>query len=99
VVDAGLCHGAAGIAQILLYFYWESGESAFLHAANKWMRQGLQMAVFNDGYAGFKTYRKPEHGGSQPEYDLLSGITGIGLGMLSFLSNEPSHWHHALQIC
>lgn len=97
-VDAAICHGTIGIAQILRHFYWETTDNSFLQASNKWIAQTLQMATFSNGYAGFKAYRKPEHGGSQPEYDLLSGITGIGLGLLSFLSNEPTHWQEALQI-
>jgi lantibiotic modifying enzyme len=98
-VDAAICHGAIGIAQILRHFYWETNDNSLLHASNKWIAQTLQMATFTNGYAGFKAYRKPEHGGSQPEYDILSGITGIGLGLLSFLSEEPTHWQEALQIC
>jgi lantibiotic biosynthesis protein len=98
-VDAALCHGTLGIAHILRHFYFETNNTAYLYTSNKWLIQTLQMASYPDGHAGFKAYRKPEHGGPRPEYDLLSGITGIALALLSSLSDEPAHWNEALLIC
>lgn len=99
VADAGLCHGTAGIAQILRQFYWETNERSYALASDEWITETLKMASFPDGYAGFKTYRSMAYGGAQPEYGLLSGITGIGLTLLSSLSDKPTKWDSMLQIC
>jgi hypothetical protein len=98
--DAGLSNGAAGIAQILRRFHWETGNAMHKNAADKWMAVTLQMAVFNDGYAGYKAFNHLEQGeNNKPEYGFLQGIAGIGLALLSSLPDKPVDWDRALQIC
>jgi lantibiotic modifying enzyme len=98
IVDAGLCHGAAGIAQIFKRFYWETGEGAYAKAAQEWIARSLEMANYEDGYAGYKTFASDKYGGPHPEYGFLSGVAGIGLALLSFLSETPTEWDRVLQI-
>jgi lantibiotic biosynthesis protein len=98
--DAGLSNGAAGIAHIFRRFYWETGNIVYENAADKWIAITLKMAVFSDGYAGYKAFNHLEGGqNNKPEYGLLQGIAGIGLTLLSSLSDKPSDWDRALQIC
>jgi lantibiotic modifying enzyme len=99
VSDAGLCHGAAGIAQIFKRFYWETGNDAYAEAADEWVATSLEMASYPDGYAGYKTFTSAAYGGPYPEYGFLSGIAGIGTALLSFLSETPTEWDRVLQIC
>ncbi len=98
VKDAGLCHGSAGVAQIFRRMYWETGNLRYLEASNKWIQSTLDFARYPDGYAGYKTFRPGEFGGPHAEYGLLSGISGIGLSLLSALSNEPTDWDSVLLI-
>jgi lantibiotic modifying enzyme len=99
VKDAGLCHGAAGIAQIFKRFYWETGDEVYAKVADEWITTSLEMATYKDGYAGYKTFASEAYGGPYPEYGFLSGVAGIGLSLLSSLSETPTEWDRVLQIC
>lgn len=96
VQDAGLCHGSSGIAQIFRRFFWETQDLTYLQRSNEWLSSTVEMATFSDGLAGFKTYRSEAYGGPHAEYGFLSGISGIGMALLSFLSETPSDWDRVL---
>jgi lantibiotic biosynthesis protein len=98
ITDAGLCHGSAGVAQIFRRMYWETGIECYLKESDKWIETTLHHANYSDGFAGYKTFRAVEYGGPHAEYGLLSGISGIGLVLLSALSNTPNDWDGVLQI-
>ena len=53
VMDGGLCHGAFGNAHIFQRFFRATGEPCFLHAARRWLREGLDMRKQGQGLAGF----------------------------------------------
>jgi lantibiotic modifying enzyme len=55
VSDACLCHGTTGIAHIYNRAYQYTGVDEFKNSAIYWFEQSLNMAVFEDGPAGFKT--------------------------------------------
>ncbi len=98
-VDAGLCHGTAGIAQLFRRFYWETNEKQFEMAADKWINFTLEMAAYPDGIAGYKTYSPEIYGGPRKEFGFLSGASGIGTVLLSALTTTPTTWDRVLQIC
>jgi len=93
-VDAGLCHGTSGIAHIFNRFYWETGIIEFKDTANYWIEQTLKMASHVDGLAGFKAF----HGEDNwiKNYGLLEGIAGIGLALMSHISDEEPSWDNCL---
>lgn len=96
VVDAGICHGTAGIAHIFNRFYKETGIKEFDVARWYWLKQTLEMAKFNDGLAGYKSWRGEY--GWQNDYGFLEGISGIGLVLLGFLTDdiENLRWDRCL---
>lgn len=87
VVDAGICHGTAGIAHIFNRFNRETQLDEFKGATDYWIDQTLKMAKFKDGLAGYKSWQGPEKGWKN-EYGLLEGIAGIGLVLHSYLHPE-----------
>jgi lantibiotic biosynthesis protein len=87
VMDAGICHGTAGIAHIFNRFYWETKMPVFKEAANYWIEETLKMAYHKDGLAGYKAWQGKERGW-QNEYGLLEGVAGIGLVLLGFLTDD-----------
>jgi hypothetical protein len=87
VVDAGICHGTAGIAHIFNRFYRDTQLDSFKHATDYWIDQTLKMAKFKDGLAGYKSWQGHENGWKN-EYGLLEGIAGIGLVLHSYLHPE-----------
>lgn len=98
VFDAGICHGTAGIAHIFNRFYHATNIEEFKETAFYWYNQTLQMARFKNGLAGYKTHIK----GPAMEFEncsgFLEGVAGIGLVMISSISNIEPSWDEFLLI-
>jgi len=92
VNDAGICHGAAGIAQIYKRLFISTGLKVFNEAADYWHDEILKLDTYKDGLAGYKAVRLEKYGGAQPINGLLEGIAGIGLCLLSFVMQEDPAW-------
>ena len=56
-----------------------------------WINDGIQQATFKDGYAGYKQWNGLEKEWT-PKLSLLEGITGIGLVIIDYLSDEVNSW-------
>ncbi|MEN8224879.1 MAG: lanthionine synthetase C family protein [Bacteroidota bacterium] len=96
VHDAGICHGAAGLALIYNFLYQRSERKVFMEAGLHWLDVLLNMAVHEDGIAGYKAWYHPEYGGWTATGGLLEGASGIGLVLLSFLSDTEPSWGRSL---
>jgi len=96
VMDAGLCHGTSGAAHIYNKIYNHTNIEDFKIAATFWFEQTLKMAHFDDGLVGYKSFRTPEYGGWYNDYGFLEGISGIGLAMISAVSDIEPKWDGAL---
>lgn len=97
VVDACICHGTAGIAQIFRRMYYNTGDEKFSETAKFWTDETLKMAKYEDGEtAGFKSFT----GASNQwvgTYDFLEGIAGIGLALIASQGDEQySAWDKIL---
>ncbi|GAA4275923.1 lanthionine synthetase C family protein [Aquimarina mytili] len=97
VKDAGLCHGSYGNAQIFGRLYRETNDEVFKEAATHWIEQGLAMATFEDGYAGYKAWQGKENEWKN-ETNFLTGVAGIGLAILFYLSDVEVTWDECLMI-
>lgn len=95
VVDAGLCHGAAGIAHIFNRMYGYTGIEELKETSDYWFDQTLKMARFEDGLAGFKAWQGEDKGWLN-EAGLLEGIAGIGLALISAVSDIEPAWDECL---
>ena len=98
VWDAGLCHGTAGIAHIFNRIYQQTKIEELKDAAVYWTGQTLEMSKFKDGLAGYKSYRIPKNGSWENEAGLLEGIAGIGLSLLSLISDIQPKWDQCMLI-
>ncbi|NOQ24523.1 MAG: hypothetical protein GQ564_04100 [Bacteroidales bacterium] len=96
VLDAGLCHGSAGIAHIFNRMYINTGLMEFKNTADYWFSETLKMAKFDDGLAGYKVWRSSEMGGLQNQFGFLEGIAGIGLTLISATSDIEPKWDECL---
>ncbi|MCK8524164.1 lanthionine synthetase C family protein [Aquimarina sp. D1M17] len=100
VVDAGLCHGSYGILQIYNHLFKKTKHKDFKDAADFWIKEAISMDFHKDGYAGYMLWR----GGGEdkvtwkPEINLLEGIAGIGLSILSYLDPFETKWDECLMI-
>jgi len=98
VIDAGLCHGGAGIMHIYNRAYNYTGLDIFKETALYWAQETLKLARFEDGYAGFKAWHTEKYGGWLNEAGLLEGVSGIGLAFISLLADIEPGWDRCLFI-
>ena len=98
VIDAGLCHGAYGIMHIYHYMYQETNDPIFKEAADFWIDQALEMATHKEGYAGYMQWKAGEESGWKTETNILEGIAGIGLSIISYLAPFKTKWNECLLI-
>ncbi len=96
VHDAGICHGAAGIALIYNVLYQKLGNKTFMEAALYWLDVCLNMASHDDGLAGYKAWYHEKYGGWKATPGLLEGASGIGLVLMSFVSGREASWSQSL---
>ncbi|WP_348724379.1 lanthionine synthetase C family protein [Parabacteroides goldsteinii] len=99
ICDACLCHGTAGIAQIFWNIYLNTHINKFKETTEYWIHQTIQMAKHPDGLAGFKAWNTDEYGGGYVNsVGLLEGIAGIGLVLLSQLTEKKLVWDESLML-
>ena len=98
VIDAGLCHGSAGIAHIFNRMYINTKEQQFKDAADYWYAETLKMANHKNSLSGYKAWHTEKYGGWQEEFGFLEGIAGIGLTLMSAISDIEPTWDEILLI-
>ncbi len=97
VMDSGYCHGSCGIAGIYNHMYTETNEEVFKESADYWMNELLKMGMHKNGDAGFMQWSgKGEEW--RNETNVLEGIAGIGLTIISFLATFDTKWDECLMI-
>jgi hypothetical protein len=95
-VDAGLCHGASGIAHIFNRFYQETGEEEFRAAARAWIEVTLKMRQDGIGPGGYGAWRIEPTPGWLATPGLLEGSSGIGLALLAAMGDREPTWDRFL---
>lgn len=94
IVDAGICHGSAGVAHIFNLMYHNTKLELFKEAADYWIQETILQSAHSDGYAGYSvwcpgnTYHK--------SLGLLEGISGIALSFMSYLYPKTFNWDQFL---
>lgn len=89
VNEPGICHGSVGVAMIFRRMYLETKNIIFKKTYDYWLEQTLHKSVFSDGLAGYKSLIEKKW---VNDYSLLTGIAGIGLNFISYLSNDEQEW-------
>ena len=93
--DANICHGAAGVAHIFNKVHQYSKIPDFKSATDLWIDHTLSFAKYHDGIAGFKTFDNEK--GFINSTGLLTGVSGVGLVLLSYLYPERiNSWDRCL---
>ncbi|WP_394749854.1 lanthionine synthetase C family protein [Spongiimicrobium salis] len=98
VMDAGLCHGAFGIMHIYNQMHEKTAHPIFKETAEYWKEQALDMAIHEDGLAGYQQWRGDGKEQWRKETNLLEGIAGIGLSIMTYLSPSMNKWDQCLLI-
>ncbi|KFA94476.1 hypothetical protein Q664_02905 [Archangium violaceum Cb vi76] len=95
VKDVGICHGSAGLIQILNRLYQATGEPALREAVHDWISWTLASRVHGheNSVAGFQALN---YEGGQPVWladrGLLGGAAGVALALLATVSDVAPRW-------
>jgi hypothetical protein len=95
VVDAGFCHGSAGIGHILNRLHQCSGDTELGAAARTWFERTLAMRHPSDGLGGY-TFLVPRRDMEglvrTPDRGLLNGALGVALALVAVSSSVEPAW-------
>lgn len=93
VRDAGLCHGAAGLALIFQQLHHATGDARFADAARRWYRDTLARRS-DDARGGFFAWTPGDDGGGRLDDDasLITGLVGVGLALLAAVTPVAPRW-------
>lgn len=98
VKDAGFCHGSSGVAFIFILFRKITGQAEFETAANYWTDITLSLKD-KDADSGFFMEYKVDNQvlESNSQLGLLDGSAGIGLSLLSCLTDN-NEWSRSFML-
>jgi hypothetical protein len=100
VRDAGLCHGAFGLAHLYNRIYQAADGELFADAARLWYGLGLGMRSPEGGIAGFRAWLPGPEPGEDWVADpgFLTGAAGIGLALLAAVTPVLPEWDRLLLV-
>lgn len=100
VVDAGVCHGAAGLVHVFNRMYQATDETLFLEAARTWTARTLELRTEGPSIAGYAAWELLDDGkfGWTPQAGLLTGAAGIAAAFLAATSPVASDWDRFLMV-
>jgi lantibiotic biosynthesis protein len=96
VMDAGLCHGAAGVAHIFNRIYQSVGDDRCRDAAITWLDRALNMRKPGETYGGFLMHdpKATPPWTSTPAF--LDGSIGVALALLAATTPVEPAWDRLL---
>ncbi len=94
IYDALICHGTAGVAHWFNRYYNYSKNEEYRESAIYWFLKTIEIGNHKNAPAGYKFIT--EGGEWVEEFSLLSGISGIGLSLISAVSEIEPKWDEAL---
>jgi len=98
VIDAGLCHGAAGVAHVFNRLFQATGGEELRDAARSWYALTLDMRRPGSRYGGYVTRIARPDGGDvwTDDFGLLAGASGIALALLAATTDVEPEWDRML---
>jgi lantibiotic biosynthesis protein len=93
VVDAGLCHGAAGLLHLYHRLFQDTGDERLGAAARAWVGHTLALRG-RSGVAGFRAWMPVEGVRNDWVADpgFLTGASGVGLALLAAVEPSTAGW-------
>ena len=98
VVDAGLCHGTAGLGHLYNRMYQATSDDVMKQAALNWFQRTLALRRAGEGIGGFSTwsFELKREGEWQADPCWLTGSAGIGLALMAGISEIEPVWDRAM---
>jgi hypothetical protein len=97
IVDAPLCHGAAGAGHCFNRLYQATREPIFRDAACYWLARSLEMWPERDSYDSLKVWDNPTSSW-KVKAGVLDGAGGIALALLAATTSVEPAWDRSLLI-
>ena len=100
VRDAGICHGAAGLAHLFNRMYQMTGDEPLARAARFWFERTFDFQAPGEGVAGFRAF-DPGVGGEpgwRADAGFLEGAAGVGLALIGAISDVEPAWDRVLLV-
>ena len=91
IKDEIFCHGSAGISFMYNQFYNRTKNMDFRNASLYWLNYTMERSGKSNCNAGFPLEEKDYNAAS-----VLDGLAGIGLSLLSVISNTIDNWSKIL---
>ncbi|MBB5621617.1 lantibiotic modifying enzyme [Pedobacter cryoconitis] len=88
IKDSQFCHGAAGMTQVYYRFHKLTGNPKYLEGRDYWLQKTIDMVELEIDSNYYDT--KGNTG------ELLEGLTGVGLVLLSAIAEEELTWDNLL---
>lgn len=95
-LEAGLYGGSFSLGLLFNRIYRLSGCSEFRELSSDFLCRGLSHANYTDEKTGYRLWYTGINGVYGVHYGLLGGLAGIGLVLLSAVSEKESGWDEAL---
>lgn len=94
IQDAGLCHGATGVAHLFHRMYCMTGDETLADAGRTWYERALRFRTPGSGFGGFRSWSTGLNGELDWRNDpgFLEGAAGVGLALLSAISPVDPGW-------
>jgi hypothetical protein len=99
VVDAGLCHGSAGVAHVFNRLFQATREELFLAAARTWFTRTLELRREGAELGGYLAWSVVGPGfqfGWKADPGLLTGAAGVAAALLAATSSVAPTWDRFL---
>ena len=99
VNDAGLCHGAAGVAHVYNRLYQAKGDSRYRDASVFWFERALNMFRPKTGIGGYSKYTRHYDSDTvkwEASPAFLDGSIGIALALLGAVTVVEPEWDRLL---
>ncbi|HKE18579.1 MAG TPA: lanthionine synthetase C family protein, partial [Kofleriaceae bacterium] len=98
VIDAGLCHGAAGVAHLFNRMHQATGDEACADAARRWFARALALRRPGEGLGGYLSFGAAgeEAPGWREDAGLVTGAAGTALALLAAVSPVEPIWDRML---
>jgi hypothetical protein len=97
VKDAGLCHGAFGVAHLLHRIEQATRDERFARAARLWYLEGMRLREPGLKVAGFPAWDIQDGEPFwRPESGLLTGAAGVGLALIAAATPYEPAWDRML---